>query len=565
MDLVKVTDSIWEIPRHGGMRVPGRIYASAELIEPVKRDESIQQVANVAHLPGIVKHSLAMPDFHWGYGFPIGGVAAFDAEEGVISPGGVGYDINCLSGDTPVLLADGASLPIREIVGRRLRRPVSLVAGARMAAAPVVAGLSRRPRRPVFEMLTACGRRLVATADHPVRTPAGMRELGSLRPGDRVASVPFEGVPYEKPSRAPIPGGLAYDHPMLPVLLKVAGLVWGDGAIHFERRTGRGRVSITGRPEDLRAVARDLRPWARATRVCSRRRRHRVRASHGLRAFTSTEHFIHVNSTAFARLLVALGIPCGHKGSQDWRVPRWIRRAPLWHQRLFLAGLFGAELTTPAAFRDRARNFPCPVLTVVKREGFVKSGERFLRDIQRMLARLGVRSLAVSRRDEQRNPDGRRSIRLRLLVSSEEGNLVALWSRVGFEYNRRRSRLAGQAVAYLRRKRVVLEARSRLRDRILEIRAAGGWGAKRILAAVGDAGVGLRFVERTIYGRGQRDLRAPAGFPTFGAWRRGRTCGDVVWDEVLALAPRPDVRRVYDITVGHPAHTFVAGGVVVHN
>src|SRR5262245_12073243 len=77
------------------MRVPGRIYASAALLEPAKRDESIQQVRNVAHLPGIVKHALAMPDFHWGYGFPIGGVAAFDAEEGVISPGGVGYDINC--------------------------------------------------------------------------------------------------------------------------------------------------------------------------------------------------------------------------------------------------------------------------------------------------------------------------------------------------------------------------------------------------------------------------------------------------------------------------------------
>src|SRR5262245_65187711 len=82
------------------MRVPGRIYASAALLEPAKRDESIQQVRNVAHLPGIVKHALAMPDFHWGYGFPIGGVAAFDAEEGIVSPGGVGYDVNCLEGST---------------------------------------------------------------------------------------------------------------------------------------------------------------------------------------------------------------------------------------------------------------------------------------------------------------------------------------------------------------------------------------------------------------------------------------------------------------------------------
>src|SRR5262245_35844727 len=77
------------------MRVPGRIYASAALMDLAKQDESLQQVMNVAQLPGIVGASLAMPGFHWGYGFPIGGVAAFDAESGVVSPGGVGYDINC--------------------------------------------------------------------------------------------------------------------------------------------------------------------------------------------------------------------------------------------------------------------------------------------------------------------------------------------------------------------------------------------------------------------------------------------------------------------------------------
>src|SRR5690554_2826890 len=91
----KVSDYCWEIPKSGGMRVPARIYASREMLDDIKSDESPKQVANVAHMPGIVKASLAMPDIHWGYGFPIGGVAAFDLDEGVISPGGVGYDINC--------------------------------------------------------------------------------------------------------------------------------------------------------------------------------------------------------------------------------------------------------------------------------------------------------------------------------------------------------------------------------------------------------------------------------------------------------------------------------------
>lgn len=87
---------VWVIPPRKGMLVPGKIYASRKMMEEIiAEDESIQQVINVAMLPGVQKYSLAMPDIHWGYGFPIGGVAATDLAEGVISPGGVGYDINC--------------------------------------------------------------------------------------------------------------------------------------------------------------------------------------------------------------------------------------------------------------------------------------------------------------------------------------------------------------------------------------------------------------------------------------------------------------------------------------
>jgi tRNA-splicing ligase RtcB len=85
----------WEIPREGKMRTRGLIFCSKEMLPVLESDQSLQQVANVATLPGIVGPSLAMPDIHWGYGFAIGGVAAFDLGEGVVSPGGVGYDINC--------------------------------------------------------------------------------------------------------------------------------------------------------------------------------------------------------------------------------------------------------------------------------------------------------------------------------------------------------------------------------------------------------------------------------------------------------------------------------------
>lgn len=94
---VKIDDYHWEIPSSykDGMRVPGLIYASEEMLKSIREEQALVQVANVAFLPGIVKFSMAMPDIHWGYGFPIGGVAAMNVKDGVISPGGVGYDINC--------------------------------------------------------------------------------------------------------------------------------------------------------------------------------------------------------------------------------------------------------------------------------------------------------------------------------------------------------------------------------------------------------------------------------------------------------------------------------------
>src|SRR3989338_5094605 len=96
-DFKKISDYIWEIPKsyRGDMRVPARVFVNEKLAGDLFKDRSLEQLVNVATLPGIQKWALSMPDIHEGYGFPIGGVAAFDTEKGIISPGGIGYDINC--------------------------------------------------------------------------------------------------------------------------------------------------------------------------------------------------------------------------------------------------------------------------------------------------------------------------------------------------------------------------------------------------------------------------------------------------------------------------------------
>jgi len=95
MNVVKKSDYVWQADKEGAMRVPAVFFSSDELIKNILKDKTLVQAQNVASLPGIIERALVMPDAHMGYGFPIGGVAAFDEKEGIISPGGVGYDINC--------------------------------------------------------------------------------------------------------------------------------------------------------------------------------------------------------------------------------------------------------------------------------------------------------------------------------------------------------------------------------------------------------------------------------------------------------------------------------------
>ena len=131
--LQKLDDWRWLLPQDykPGMRVPGLIFASEEMLDVIGQDQAIDQVANVAFLPGIVRYSMAMPDIHWGYGFPIGGVAAMRAEDGVVSPGGVGFDINCGTRVMRTNLTEEEVRPkLREIVNQVFRDVPAGVGGS---------------------------------------------------------------------------------------------------------------------------------------------------------------------------------------------------------------------------------------------------------------------------------------------------------------------------------------------------------------------------------------------------------------------------------------------------
>ncbi|MFH2220549.1 MAG: RtcB family protein [Pseudomonadota bacterium] len=147
MEIKQIDKYRWEIPKTGAMRVHGVVYANASMMKDSQQKEPLKQVSNVATLPGIIKASLAMPDMHWGYGFPIGGVAAFDLESGIISPGGVGYDINC-----------GVRLATTSLVEKELRPKLENLVNALFQEIPAGVGskgaikLSVKEEKKVLQM-----------------------------------------------------------------------------------------------------------------------------------------------------------------------------------------------------------------------------------------------------------------------------------------------------------------------------------------------------------------------------------------------------------------------------
>jgi len=385
-DFRRVDKHIWELPKdfRDDMRVPARLFGDAELFDAAFRDRTVEQLVNTATLPGIVKYAMAMPDFHQGYGFPIGGVAAMRRDTGVISPGGVGYDINCLSGESRVLHEHGYTVPIAQLEDKweRVQLRCQDFNAEREAGTPVVRYFRQKPNAPVYRLVTETGEEVIATADHPFWTLDGMRPLGELWPGELVALYPFEGVEYEEPGdevvvseadverflegidkgergnaasqikaqlrrRGLLP--LRMNSPAMPYLLKLLGYVLGDGNIHFVGGSGKGVTWFYGEREDLEAIRRDVEALGfTPSQVYSRHREHRLTTLYDTYEFEQEETSFKVVGSAFAVLLAVMGAPVGAKATQDFRVPPWLFKAPRWQQRLFLAALFGAELSAPA-------------------------------------------------------------------------------------------------------------------------------------------------------------------------------------------------------------------------
>jgi tRNA-splicing ligase RtcB (3'-phosphate/5'-hydroxy nucleic acid ligase) len=590
----QVSDVVWEIPTSfkEGMNVPARIYATRKLLEEMDNGV-IEQVTNVAMLPGIVRYSYAMADAHWGYGFPIGGVAAFDTERGVISPGGIGFDINCLHPDSKVYDENG--------IWRRIGSeapPISFTSydesSHSMLPTKAVMRQQRWEGESILKLSTKLGKTLLVTADHPVRTRRGMVLAGKLSMEDSLLVSGVEGIPFTEPlpielvsldslnvtmermgisdrgnSRAQVLEALRsrgldrlkLNDPRMAQLTKLLGFAFGDGNIP---RVKKGQyVTLWGKAVDLEGIKQDLMGLGFGSHGFTRERHHKIDTFYGTSEFDFIEESLQISSTAFAVLMVALGAPYGKKTNQAYRLPEWLFSAEDWQKKLFLGAFFGAELSKPMT--SNGYDFQMPSFSVSKLEALADNAIQLLEDFRTLLLSLGVETgnpalVEGYRYDGMDGP----SVGYRLSILSNTDNLLRFLGRVGYLYNHEKQRLASLVTCFLTHVQAIRGERNQVRQQAVALKAAGVTAAT-IIGTLSSDVAGPSFIRHSIWQtRGGARLWRSTRFEEFAETFEEEKSG-LVYDRMVSIESVPYEGLVHDVTIGDVNHNFVADGVVVSN
>ncbi len=607
-DFKKNSPWLWEIPKsfRSDMRVPARIYASEKMLENIFRDRSITQLINGTTLPGIVKYGIAMPDCHEGYSVPIGFVGAIRTSDGVISPGACGFDINCLSPRTKILLDNGTYATIEEIEKSWRNGKVSYVnfKDKNLATSEMIYFLKKYNNPSIYRITVNSGEKIEATSDHPIQTKEGMKEVSFLNENDWVLIYPFKGVRYQQPSsriilseegyrkvlrklgktnnaghavsqilnqvksRNLLP--LTYNSLHLPLILKLMGYIFGDGAISFGRST---QIHFYGEPEDLKEIRKDITKLGfRPSQINSRKRDHSITTFYGTWEFSGTEHSIRTCSTGLAALLVALGTPYGLKSHKPYRIPKWIFDCPLWQKRLFLAAFFGAELSTPSTLNKY--NFYAPQLNMQKTKGLEKNAKLFLKDIAKLLEEFGVGTYLIKEVPGYRYKGKQgETVGFRLQIKEKSKNLIRFFQTINYEYNKKRQREGCLATNYLKRKLKIVDLRTKIRREIRGLYREKG-DFKKIAEKYSSQYTPPQFLYHSLFEENNWGVRKKRGnprialdFPSFNEYKNRYAYGNqgLIWVKIENIEKLPYQDFVYDFTIKDENHNFIANNFVVSN
>ncbi|RLE38840.1 hypothetical protein DRJ17_02695 [Candidatus Woesearchaeota archaeon] len=605
----KIRDFVYEIPKEGEMLVSGRVYANDHIVDELKKDieagkqwNALSQIRNVAMLPGIQKASLAMPDVHPGYGFPIGGVGAFDIENGIITVAGVGFDINCLTGDSRILTDFGYYKKIKDFETdfievenahadytlKSMKYIQSLVSfdinQKCFSSKHALYIMKRKHSEPILKIKTKLGYTINVTADHPILTKMGMVRSGDLGKGQEIAIHPFEGCEYQETikdrvlvredtfteqekdelkKRNLLP--LNLKNPKLPILIRLFGYLFGARRVYISSQNG--YLNICGPKDDLKEIQSDFTRLGFSGMIYTGTTEHDVTINNYCKVKSKVEsptknHELRVSSKLLVKLFFKLGFPSGEKTITPYTIPKWIMESPLWVKRLFLSGFFGAELSSPIAHTNTG--LTCPTISIDKNKKVVNSGREIVIQLMSLLEEFRVGCHRLLQRKDHHDKHGPVD-RLKLKISSNEDNLLRLWSRIGFSYNKKKNLLSQIAILYIKEKKLLTKRRREAALKIKDLKRKG-LTLKEIQKLLGSSIINRRFIRRHYHRNAEQ--KTALSFPPFSEFvktkiREIKEFG-CLFDKVEVILKEGYDGFVYDFNIPK-THSFIANNIIVSN
>ena len=406
--------------------------------------------------------------------------------------------------------------------------------------------------------------------------------MGMLKVGDEIVVYPYEGVEYEEPSDEIILDEDDFaeydkqivkylkDKGLLPfkmnnknigIIARLLGFAYGDGSI-IKENGDRERlyVAFYGKKEELTKIKEDLEKLGiKASKIYSRKRDVKIKNAYGDEYISLCEdNFIKITSKAFALFMHKLGMPIGKKTEQSYKIPVWIKKAPKWVKRNFLAGLFGAD-GSKVVFKNYT---PLPInLTMSKSEELKTNILEFLNDIRLLLAEFGIESMIY----EIKALDGRVSYRLAIVGEESIKNFLG---KINYEYSEEKKVIGLLAYEYLKRKDAIKEIRRKCIEKAKELYEKE-LSISEILEIdeFRNEFINRRLIERAIYGKlNEDDVRVSTKFPKFEEFiKEYGVRGGFVIDKIEEIEEISYDSKLYDVGIVSKEHNFIANNIVVHN
>ncbi|MEM3786647.1 MAG: hypothetical protein QXZ59_04620 [Nitrososphaeria archaeon] len=449
----------------------------------------------------------------------------------------------------------------------------------------------------VYELVTETGRRLVGSGDHPIYTSRGIVNLRDVKAGDKVIVLPSElplreerndvilseedilNAAPERSNKDKILANLkekrllplTYSNPNITKIVRLVGHLFGDGSLSYSVcGSGMGgKVIASGSPEDLNAIKDDIEALGFHCSPVYRGYSESV-VEYGSKQLLIQGRYntVHCNSIALFTFFKALGVPVGSKSDVDYSLPQWLKSAPLWVKREFLASFFGSELEKP---RVKVSTFYPPSFAISKRSDLLSSGLKFLEELKGLLKDFGVEISKVKVLKGVERKGGSSTYKIVAYIASSINNLINLYGKVGYEYNCIRKAKACYAYQYLRIRKQKIDATKEAYNIALKLKSNGLPIVKiaETLQKQGftwiNKGVVQYWLSKNL---DVNRLNTTQHFIPFDEWVKENSLdpfSGLVWEQVKSVNKLNANIELYDVTTESEAHNFFANNILTGN